>query len=72
MSNITTIARTAATTLVVLGLSAGVAVANPCETDAAFAAANDCATPPALVVPASLDASSSAATMAPGLGLRVR
>lgn len=72
MSNLTTIARTTATTLVILGLSSGIAVANPCETDAAFAAANNCATPAAQVLSASIGAPSAAGTMVPGLGLRVR
>lgn len=72
MSNLTTIARTAATTLVILGLSSGIAVANPCETDPAFAAANDCATPAAQVLSGSVGAASAAGTMVPGLGLRVR
>lgn len=73
MSTTTTIARITATTLVVLGLSSGIAVANPCETDPAFAAANDCAIPATQVLSASVSAApSTAATMAPGLGLLVR
>jgi|GEM_PF-4975849 len=75
MSKITTIARTAATTLVVLGLSSGIAVANPCETDVAFAEANGCtlaAIESAQLVSASAISPSTAYTMVPGLGLRVR
>lgn len=75
MSKRTTLTRTVVTTLVVLGLSSGVAVANPCETDTGFAAANDCA--PAAdasvrVVSSGITAVSPAPTMAAGLGLRVR
>ena len=72
MSTLTTFTRTAVATLAVLSLSSGIAVANPCDTDASFAAANDCATPAAQVLSASVGAPSAAPTMVAGLGLRVR
>lgn len=72
MSKRTTLARTAVSTLVVLGLSSGVAVANPCETDPVFAAANDCADASVRVLASSATAVSSATAMPAGLGLRVR
>ncbi len=70
MTTLATATRTAVATVAILGLSTGIAVANPCETDADFAAANDCS--PAAVVTADVTVTGVDSGLPLGLGLRVR
>lgn len=70
MTTLAIATRTAVTSLAILGLSTGIAVANPCETDASFAAANGCS--PTTVVSAEVTVAAVDNFLPSGLGLGVR